>query len=370
MTNKLTHSVMSEDKQAIELLKNYQTEVNVLLKQYFKKEIRRGQTIGPLAVNAIKSIEKFVLAGGKRLRPAIIYYGYLAAGGQNTKAIKNASLSIELIHSFLLIHDDIMDQDDLRHGIDTIHKKYEKLAQRHFVNKNNKHFGESMGIVVGDLCHTMANQILFKSNFKPKIILNVLNKLQNIVYEVIPGQMMDLQLSFKGSATEKEILKVQEAKTAYYTFEGPIHLGCILAENTDETMLKNFTKYALAMGKAFQIRDDILGIFGDEKTLGKPIGSDIIEGKQTLLVNYVLKKGKKQDKKIITKLLGKSTINKIELKQFRNIIKKSGALEYSKKKGDEMVEETIKVLSKITFKNKEAEIFFNGIAKYIVNRSV
>lgn len=361
---------ITEDRQALKLLKSYQIDVNILLKKYFIKEIARGQKIDPLAVSAVKSIRKFVLAGGKRLRPAIMYYGYLAAGGKDIKAIKKASMSIELIHSFLLIHDDIMDQDNTRHGIDTIHQKYTKLAKKYFKNKDNKHFGSSMAIIVGDLCYTMANKVLFKADFDAIVILKALNKLQNIVYEVIPGQMMDLKLGFKGSATEREILRVQEAKTAYYTFEGPMHLGCVLAENNNAVMLKSFTKYALAMGKAFQIRDDILGIFGDEEVLGKPVGSDIIEGKRTLLTNYVSRKGSAQDKKVIKSMLGNSNLTKRSLQQFRKVIKESGSLEYSKKKGNEMVMEAIKALDKVVFKNKEAEVFFRGIAKYIVNRDV
>jgi geranylgeranyl diphosphate synthase type I len=355
---------------ALEMLKEYQEEVNILLKKYFKQEIKTAQKTDSLAVDAIKSIQKFVLAGGKRLRPALLYHSYLAAGGCDTKSIKQASLAIELIHVFLLIHDDIMDNDDKRHGIDTIHKKYEKIAQRSFVNKDNKHFGQSIAIVVGDLCHTMANKVLFNVSFTPTIILKALDRLQDTVYDVIPGQIRDVRLGYLGKATEKEILKVQEAKTAHYTFNAPIELGYILAENNNKRDLANFKRYSMAMGKAFQIRDDILGIFGDEKTIGKPVGSDIIEGKRTLLTNYVVKEGSVQDNKTINSLLGKQNLTKQELTMFREVIKKSGSLRYSKRKGNSMVEIALKNLDKINFKNKESEVFFKGIAQYIVNREV
>ena len=361
---------LAESRQALKMLKEYQKEVNVLLGKYFKEELKKAESVDSLAVSAVNSIKKFTTAGGKRLRPALLYYGYLASGGKRIKAVKEASLAIELIHSFLLIHDDIMDQDDRRHGVDTINRKYEKISERYFENKDNKHFGNSIAIVVGDLCFTMANKVLFKSDFKPIIILEALNKLQDIVYEVIPGQIRDIRVSFKGEATEAEIMKIQEAKTAYYTFDGPIQLGCILAENTDKKTLKYFTKYSLAMGKAFQIRDDILGIFGDEKTIGKPVGSDIIEGKRTLLTNYIVRCGSAKDKKNIKSLLGKQTLTKKELQLFRNTVKESGSLDYSKKKGNDLVEEALKSLKKVDFKNKEAEIFFRGIAQYIVNREV
>jgi geranylgeranyl diphosphate synthase type I len=361
---------MSTAQQALQLLKKYQKEVDFLLQEYFKKEIVIAKQKDIVAVDAIKAIRKFTLAGGKRLRPALLYYAYLAAGGTKKKVVKQASLSIELIHAFLLIHDDIMDNDDKRHGVDTVHKKYQKVARRYFPGKDSKHFGQSIGIVVGDLCYSMANKILFKANFKPEIILSALTRLQDIVYEVIPGQIRDIKLGYKGSATEKEILKVQEAKTAYYTFNAPIELGYILAGNKDSKDLVNFKKYSLAMGKAFQIRDDILGIFGNEKTLGKPIGSDIIEGKQTLLVNYVLRHGSSREKKKIKKLLGKIILTQQDLKDFREIIEKSGALKYSQEKGVKMIKEALNSLQKIDWHNQKTKIFFQGIAEYIIQRKV
>ena len=341
-----------------------------MLKEYFKREIEVARKKDAVAVDVIKSIEKFTLAGGKRLRPALLYYAYLAAGGSRRKAAQKASLSIELIHAFLLIHDDIMDNDDKRHGIDTVHKKYEKIAKRYFPGKDSEHFGRSIAIVVGDLCYSMANKVLFRADFHPEVILATLIRLQDVVYEVIPGQIRDVKLGYKGKATEREILKVQEAKTAYYTFNAPIELGYILAENENKDDLVRFRDYSLAMGKAFQIRDDILGIFGDEKTLGKPVGSDIIEGKQTLLVNYVLQYGSVADKRFLRKVLGKKTLTKRELVEVRRIMEKSGALKYSKRKGEKMVSKALKSLDGVTWHSKKAEVFFRGIAEYIVNREV
>jgi geranylgeranyl diphosphate synthase type I len=263
-----------------------------------------------------------------------------------------------------------MDNDDKRHGVDTIHKKYEKVSKRSFANKDNKHFGQSIAIVIGDLCHTMANKVLFNASFRPEIILKALDRLQDTVYDVIPGQIRDVRLGYAGKATEEEILKVQEAKTAHYTFNAPIELGYILAENNNKKDLANFKRYSMAMGKAFQIRDDMLGIFGDEKTLGKPVGSDIIEGKQTLLVNYVLKYGSIQQKKITSAMLGLTTISQKQLKEFRKIITDTGALKHSQKKGNEMVSEAIHALDKISFADQDAATFFRGIAEYIVNREI
>ena len=361
---------MSTEKKALKMLKEYRQTVNELLAEYFRQEKNKAKKSDLVAWQSVKSIEKFVLAGGKRLRPALLYYAYLASGRRSSLAVKRASLSIELIHSFLLIHDDIMDRDHKRHGQDTIHEKYRKLAQKYFPDKDHEHYGQSLAIVIGDLCYTLGNKILFQADFPAKTILKALTKLQDIVYEVIPGQIRDITLEFKNKVSEKEILRVQEAKTAHYTFAGPIQMGCILAGNKNKRMQENFTHYSLAVGKAFQIRDDILGIFGEEKKLGKPVGSDISEGKQTLLVNYVLKKGTPEQKRIINKLLGKKKISQTDLNIFRQIIKESGSLDYSLRKGEKLVKEALSALERIKFRNQQAKVFFSGIARYIIKREI
>jgi len=123
------------------------------------------------------------------------------------------------------------------------------------------------------------------------------------------------------------------------------------------------------LGKAFQIRDDILGIFGDEKKLGKPVGSDIIEGKQTLLVIKALELGSRKQKEIVKKYLGKKDLKIKELEEFKNIIKETGSLAYCQDLSEKFVRESLAALSKIDIKNKEAEIFLRGIAEYMVKRN-
>ncbi len=353
---------------SLRLLKQIQEEVNKLLVDYFDRELKSKQSQKGLAGVAIKNIRRFILSGGKRVRPAVMYYAYLASGGKKRRAALKASLSIELIHSFLLMHDDIIDKDDKRHGISTIHKHYEKIGKRYFADKDIQHFGRSMAIIVGDLTYSFGNKILFSADFKPEVIVKAMNKLQDIVYDVIDGEMLDVQLGFRGQATEKEIIRVQKAKTAYYTFDGPIALGQILAESNDKKMAENFTKYSLALGRAFQIRDDILGIFGDEKKLGKPVGSDITEGKRTLLTNYIVRYGSPKEKKIMNDLLGRDKITTRELKLFQNIMRESGSLEYSQQKVRELTQEAVDILDEINFQSAKSKEFFRGIAEYLAKR--
>lgn len=354
--------------EALEMLKKYKIRLDFFLREYFKE--RRRETSDPLARKAVDMIAKFTLSSGKRIRPAFIYYAYLAAGGKENNEIVKTSMNMELTHTFLLIHDDIIDKDEKRHGIPTLHEEYKKIGQKFSLKKEAGHFGNSMAMLSGDMAAAMANQIIFTSKFPPEIVIRALNKLQEIVYTIVPGEMLDVILEFRGHATEKEILKMYEGKTSSYSFEGPLHLGTILAGEKDDKVLGIWSRYAMPLGKAFQIRDDILGIFGDEKKLGKPVGSDVIEGKQTILVLRALAKGNKEQKRAIEKYLGKKDLAKGELEEFRQIIKDTGALEYAQRMAEDFVSESLAAMSEIRFKNQEAKEFFEGIAQYMVQREI
>jgi len=349
-------------------LLNYKKTLDKKLAQYFSQKLKEMREFGSSAKGAVKSIRDMTLAGGKRVRAAFMYWGYRAAGGREFEKIVEASMSIELTHIFLLIHDDIIDRDDFRHSIQTIHKKYEKLAQRFYKKTNPEHFGESMAIVAGDMAAAFGNDIIFNSRFAPEKKQRALSKLQEIVTNTVSGEILDVILEAKGSATEKEILEVHRNKTAKYTVEGPLHLGALLA-GADRKILMALSDYAIPVGIAFQIQDDILGVFGNEKKLGKPVCSDLREGKQTLLVVKALKFGNSSEKKIINSLLGKNDISEQEIGIFRNIVRKTGSLEYSRGLAKKYVEAGKVAVEKSNF-DREVKEFLAGIADYIVKREV
>ena len=351
------------------MLKKYKERVDPYLKKYFDRKIKEVQDLDPLAEQAVEIIADFTLSGGKRIRPALVYYSYLAAGGQDSEEILEASMGIELIHSFLLIHDDIIDRDKKRHNISTVHEKYKEIGRQVSPSKDSEHFGNSMAIITGDLAYSMANEIIFNIKFPPEVVIRALDKLQNIVYVTIPGEMLDVVMENSGQATEEEILKMFEGKTSRYTFEGPLHFGSILA-NSNQKTLEFFTRYSLPLGKAFQIRDDILGVFGSEKKLGKPVGSDVIEGKQTLLLIKALERANSKQKDKIQKYLGKKDLNNIELEEFRQILTETESLKYCQDLSEKFVEEALLALKNIDFKNDEAKYFLENLARYIIKREV
>ncbi len=355
--------------EAIELLKNYQKRLEPFLKDYFAKKTKQAGKIDFLAEQAVKTIADFTLSGGKRIRPTLVYYGYLASGGKDDEKIIEASMAIELLHSFLLIHDDIIDRDARRHGVATVHERYKKIGQKIAPKKDNNHFGNSMALIVGDIASSMANEIMFNAKFSPQTIIQALDKLQKIVYVTIPGEMLDVVMENRGYATEEEILRMFEGKTSRYTFEGPLHLGNILAGGSQD-MRDDFSQYALPLGKAFQIRDDILGVFGDEKKIGKPVGSDIIEGKQTILLIKALENGNKEQRKMLKYCLGNKELTKKEIVEFRNIIEITGSLEYCKNLAKKLVAKALSAIQETKFQNQEARKFLEGIANYVIERTV
>lgn len=331
--------------------------------------IEKSKGDGKIIVDALKQVKKITLSGGKRLRPALMYWGYKGAGGKNEKEILKTSVSIELIHIFLLIHDDVIDKDAKRHGTETIHHRYTRMGEKFPAIKDNaKHFGNSMGIIVGDIIGAVGNQIIYKSAFPAEGIVSALKKLQSIVATVAIGEAQDVIIEYKGKASEKEVMDVYRNKTAKYTIEGPLHLGAILG-GADKIILDKITKFSVPIGIAFQIQDDILGIFGSEKKIGKPVGSDIREGKQTILVIKALENSNKDQKAKLKFLLGKDDLTIAEIQEFRKIIVDTGSLEYSKNLVYSLIQEGKSHIDGIGF-NDEAKKFLLAIADYMASREM
>ncbi|EKD46718.1 MAG: Geranylgeranyl pyrophosphate synthase, partial [uncultured bacterium] len=277
--------------------------------------------------------------------------------------------AIELVHMFLLVHDDIIDRGDLRHGEQTLHKVFGKKYSKKITTEKAAHFGDSMAIIAGDMLHAIANRIILESGFSCKEMNQALLQLQKVVATTIIGQSQDIAIEYDKNASKKDVLAMYTNKTARYTFEGPLHIGAILAGCNDKKTLQALSEYALPLGIAFQIQDDILGVFGDQQKMGKSVASDIEEGKQSLLVVQARETGSLIQRKQLGSILGKKNLSQKEIIAFQNILKSTGALEYSKKKANEHIDKAKTELEKIIIK-KEARKFLVGLAEYLEEREV
>lgn len=338
------------------------------LEKYLDEAIEGTQEQDNFVADSLRHVKKMAMFGGKRLRPALMYYGYIGVGGENKKEIIKAAISVELIHLFLLIHDDTIDRDPKRRGVTTIHEKYKAMHKMLSWLDDSQHFGNSVAIIVGDMVMALGNKALFSSNFDPKIVVEALTKMQKIVANTVVGQAKDVVVSFKGKATEKEILDIYKLKTAKYTIESPLHLGAIFG-GAQESVLKEFSRMSDPIGIAFQIQDDILGVFGSESKIGKTVGSDIAEGKQTILVSRAREKATAKQMAVLDAKLGKEKLTQRDIENFRSVIVETGALDYAKKLAKNYIAKGKEEVAKASIK-KETKDFLLAAADYMMDRKV
>ncbi len=313
------------------------------LLSYLDDQSGKLSKIDPKGEILLKEIRKMILSGGKRLRPSFSYFGYLACGGKERKKARFASFALELGHTFALIHDDIIDNSGLRHGQPTVFKS----------------LGTAGAILAGDLALILADEIFTGLNFssKAKGYFDLLKK------EVIIGEYLDVL----GGETEKEVLKIIEYKTARYSVVRPLQIGASLAKAEDK-VFKVFEVYGLSLGIALQLADDILGMFGKEEIIGKPVGQDLEEGKVTLLLIKTKERAKKEDREKLDSLLGKKSPSKKDLDWVRNLMVETGSLSYCQNLAKEYVLKAKSALGTYPFV-KEGKGFLFEVADFITERT-
>lgn len=341
--------------------------INGELEKYFDIAIANAKKEDKLIADALRQTKKIALAGGKRIRGALLCQAYFAVGGKDKKKILKVAAAIELVHLFLLVHDDIMDRGNLRHGQETLHKMFAKKKRKNVSADEAKHFGNSIAIIVGEMLYAMANKIIAEAGFDPKVTVAALAKLQSIIETTIVGQSQDIEIAYAKNASEKEVFTMYKNKTARYTFEGPLHVGAILAGFGDRKTLEIFSRYALPLGIAFQIQDDILGIFSNTKKMGKSVASDIEEGKRSLIVVKAFEFASISEKKQLEATLGKKNLSQREIKIFQNILKSSGALEHVKKIARKHFAQGKKEIEKAILLSKRKK-FFTELVEYLEKR--
>ena len=360
---------MSTD--AKKLISEFKERLDPEIKAFFAEVKKDAEMKDSFIREAVDHMEDIVVSGGKRLRAALMYYGYLASGGTNREAILKASVSVELIHAFLLVHDDIIDRDALRHGVETLHTRYTKKARKYFPDKDEEHFGNSIALILGDMLYAFGNDVIFRADFPKDAIFRALSCLQKIVTCTVTGQARDIYIEFQGSATEEEILSMYENKTARYSIEGPLHLGALLA-GENQKLLDLYTEYAIPLGIAYQIQDDILGVFGEEKAIGKPVGSDIQEGKYTLLVAKAVELGtQEQGERIKNLLSGQKILEQKDILEFRHLLEQTGSLAACKTIAEEATSRSLAILPELKLHmTEEAFEFLEALTNYLLERDV
>ena len=248
-----------------------------------------------------------IIHGGKRLRPYLVLKSCQMLGGKQSDAISAAS-AVEMIHNFTLVHDDIMDNDEMRHGVTTTHKK----------------FDIPLAILAGDVLYSKAyNTISSKSKLSSNYTTQLVSKLSKACIEICEGQVNDIKFAEnKRIPTEKEYIKMIEKKTAVL-FEVSCAMGAICAKRKQKDV-KNLSVFGKNLGIAFQITDDLIGIIGDSKITKKPVGNDIREGKKSLPIILAIKKARGQNRTKIMRVFGNSRASKQQINLAVNVIRSLG----------------------------------------------
>ena len=354
-----------------ETLKEFKARFDPKISAYFDTVEAKAREEDDLVVEALRHVRELTLSGGKRLRPACMLYGYKAAGGTDEEALLETAVAIELMHMFLLIHDDIIDRDGLRHGKPTLHRRYAEYGRTLFPERDVEHFGNSIALIVGDLLFALGNDIIFRSPFPKERVFQALSELQSTVSYTVIGQARDIFMEYTRQATEEEILKMYRNKTARYSPEQPIRMGLLLAGDTTN-LANRMSGYSLPLGIAFQIQDDILGVFGSEPKIGKPVGSDIQEGKMTLLVACALERGTHEDQVEVKRILALGrTLTPADIERFRSIMVTSGSLAHARTSAQQLITEGKQVLAGLQDDMPEdAFDFFEATADYMAEREL
>ncbi|HUP84516.1 MAG TPA: polyprenyl synthetase family protein [Acidimicrobiales bacterium] len=283
-------------------------------------EIERWKAVDPDLVPPLSSLRDLVLAGGKRLRPAFCHWAFVGAGGDpSDPRVVDAGGALELLHTFALIHDDVMDGSITRRGLDAVHVDFEARHAASAWRGEGRRFGEGVAILVGDLAFVYADLLLVDA---PRAAIDVFNELR---LEVNIGQYLDLLGTVRGGGTKEAAHRICVYKSGKYTVERPLHLGAAMAGRFEETA-PALSAYGLPLGEAFQLRDDLLGAFGDEDLLGKPVGDDLREGKPTALIAVARERASAEVGDLLDHRFGRADITSDEIAALQAALIDTGAV--------------------------------------------
>ncbi len=292
------------------------------------RDIDKTYSLNSISPLLYKNINNFARRKGKRLRPFLFAISYLGFAKKIAAGLYKSAVSFELMHDFLLIHDDIIDKSATRRGKPSMHEMLNKFLTNH---KNIKFSGQDLSIVTGDIvCAISINSFLaIKEDAKRKE--QALKKFIEAITYTACGEFIELLYGIKkiNEITKDDIYKIYDLKTADYTFASPLACGAILA-GADKKQVHKLYNYGMLLGRAFQIKDDILGLFSPQTKTGKSCLTDLQESKKTVLIWYAYNNSSKKDRAEIKRIFSKKKASTADLLKIRKIITASGALDYAK----------------------------------------
>ncbi len=307
-----------------ERLERYREAVDRELARLLEAKARAAEAEAPAARKLVEALTGLVESGGKRLRPALVHHAYLACGGRSAEEALPLALAAELLHTYLLIHDDIMDHAELRRGRPTAHALFRELHAARGFRGAADDFGRSIAILVGDLAASYAFELAAGLDGPAERRAAVERSFAAMAQEVIHGQYLEILAGVDRAPSEDDLLRVLRLKSGRYSVERPIELGALLA-GASARQLAALGRYGRAVGEAFQLQDDLLGMFGDAATVGKPVGADLAEGKFTFLVYHALGQASPGDRAWLEAARGNAALTGADRRWALEILESTGA---------------------------------------------
>jgi len=323
--------VSSDDAAGADQLRE---RVRAALTDFLTRQSGRVTAIGAELEAPLRAVCDLA-AGGKRLRPAFCYWGFRGAGGPDCDEIVAAATALELLQASALIHDDVMDGSDLRRGMPAVHRRFAALHRDEGWTGSADAFGVGAAILLGDLCLSWCDEMLRSCGLPQERLSAGFRVYEAMRTEVIGGQYLDLVAQATGDTSVERAMRVIRFKTAKYSVERPLQLGGALGGAPAE-LLDAYSAFGLPLGEAFQLRDDVLGVFGDPERTGKPAGDDLREGKRTVLVAKALERANPAERATIQRDLGDPGLGDEGVARLRAILVDTGALGAVEKLIDEL----------------------------------
>lgn len=348
------------------VLEAYRTEITKSLEDAFNEApALLGFNVSDFGSDALDKLKEYSLRPGKRIRGCLTSFAYDQASGQKFgEAGLRAACAVELVQSYLLIVDDVMDKSTLRRGLPTIHEIYAKQSPG-----QERHFSDMLAVNIGLVAQHLASTILAGVNAAPENVSQASLLFQRNILATTFGQLDDMNQHLGSSnVSEEDILRMYTLKSSYYTFINPLQIGLVLGGVDNKKILQEVEDFGIAAGIAFQLSDDILGVFGDSRVTGKSNLDDIKEGKFTVMVYYALQKSSPSEVKTLKSLLGNAEIDEQDLIKVQSILEDSGAKNYVKQAADKYANEAIANIRDSEFWGHEAKEFITALVEYSVKR--
>lgn len=331
--------------------------------QLLDDETKRWQALDPSLAAPLDAVRALVVAGGKRLRPVFCHWGFVAGGGDPTDPrVTDAGAAFEMLQAFALIHDDVMDGSATRRGAPALHRHFHDHHQSNSWGGESRRFGEGVAILAGDLALVYSDVLLPAAPDAPRELATLWHELR---IELNIGQYLDLAGTATGGVDREGARQIARMKSGRYTIEKPLQVGALLAGNPD--LAEELSSYGDPLGEAFQLRDDVLGVWGAAERTGKPVGDDLREGKPTLLMAIAGERARTKSHQELLGSVGREDLDDTDVSNLQNLFVELGALDDVEAEITKLHTQAVDALGEIELTDKVSKSL-RDLADFVVAR--